>query len=370
MNRKIVNILGIFLVLMIVLIACQPVAPASQAPQPAEAEPTQAAEQPAAEGQKVVGLVQIDLSHPFHLGEVEGAKEAARRYGFDLKVTSGEGDVNKQIQAFENLVNEGVDAIAVNFIDVKAFGPAMEKAKAAGIPVICLHSQTDGCATVLGFDEWYTGNEVGKYGVELLKQKNGDYVGKVANLQGLLGQGLNEARTGGWEEIMTQYPGIEVVAKEPTSWDPKKAVEIMENWLTAYPDLDLIYGNSDGLTVPASNTIEQAGKLWDGQPGKPGEQIIVTSVDGSDFALEAIKNGKMSSTFLYAPEYTGFWKAWAPFRIAMGEDMGPEVKIKGTLVTSENVDKIMELAKDQKEKITDFPFEKSLPEIIEEYMSK
>src|SRR5439155_15223839 len=87
-----------------------------------------------------IGLVQIDLSNPFHLGEVDGAKEAARRAGFELIVTSGEGDVNKQIQAVENLINQGVDAISVNFIDAGAFGPTMAKAKAANIPIICLHS--------------------------------------------------------------------------------------------------------------------------------------------------------------------------------------------------------------------------------------
>src|SRR5688500_10917186 len=91
---------------------------------------------PAGQEPVTVGLVQIDLSHPFHLGEVEGAKEAARRCGFELKVTSGEGDVNKQIQAFENLVNEGVDVISVNMIDAAAFGPAMQTAKAAGVPVV------------------------------------------------------------------------------------------------------------------------------------------------------------------------------------------------------------------------------------------
>src|SRR5688572_14143196 len=81
-----------------------------------------------------IGLVQIDLSNPFHLGEVDGAKEAARRAGFELIVTSGEGDVNKQIQAVENLINQGVDAISVNFIDAGAFGPTMKKAADAGIP--------------------------------------------------------------------------------------------------------------------------------------------------------------------------------------------------------------------------------------------
>ncbi len=183
--------------------------------------------------QIVVGLVQIDLSNPFHLGEVEGAKEAARRYGFELRVTSGEGDVNKQMQAVENLINEGVDAIAVNFIDINAFGPTLQKAQEAGIPVVCLHSVAEGCAAMLGFDERHTGSIVGEYAVELLTEKYGEPRGKVANLQGLLGQGLNKDRTGGFTDVMAEYPNVEVVAKEPTSWDATKAVAVTENWMTA-----------------------------------------------------------------------------------------------------------------------------------------
>lgn len=325
---------------------------------------------PAATAQKVIGLVQIDLSNPFHIGEVEGAKEAARRLGFTLKVGSGEGDVNKQIQAFENMINEKVDAIAVNFIDAKAFGPAMAKAKAAKIPVVCLHSKIDGCATVLGFSERVTGKLAGEYSVKMLIAKNGAPKGKVANLQGLLGQGLNTDRTGGWEDEIKKYPDIEVVAKEPTSWDPKKAVEITENWLTAYPDLDLIYGNSDSLTVPAENAIEQAGRLWDGKAGKVGEGIILTSVDGNDFAMQLIKEGKMSSTILLGQQYSGFWKAWIPYQIAMGQKVDAEVFINGTLVNTDNVDASLKLVEDMKNNIQTFPFEKQLTEIVDMYMKK
>ncbi len=161
----------------------------------------------------------------------------------------------------ENLINQGVDAISINFIDAAAFGPTMAKAKAAGIPVICLHSKIDGCAATLGFDERYTGKIVGEYAAELLKARyNGEVKGEVANLQGLLGQGLNTDRSGGFTDVMAQYPGVKVVAQEPTSWDPTKAVSITENWMTAYPKLDLIYGNSDSLTVPAANVVERAGK--------------------------------------------------------------------------------------------------------------
>jgi ABC-type sugar transport system substrate-binding protein len=351
MNRRFYFLIAACALALLALAACAgPQAtslPATEAPAETEA--------PAA-GTKAVCLVQIDLSHPFHLGEVEGAKEAARRYGFELKITSGEGDVNKQIQAFENCINEGVDAISVNFIDFKAFGPAMQKAEEAGIPVVCLHSEPEGCAATLGFDELYTGHEVGKYSVELLQAAPCWPDCEAANIQGLLGQGLNEARSGGWKEEL-EGAGVNVVSQEPTDWQPEKAVAAMENWLVAYPDLDLVYGNSDGLTVPAAEAARAAGN----------DQIIFTSVDGSDFALEAIQNGLMASTFMYAPEFSGFWKAYLPFKIAAGEDFEYENLIKGVLVNTDNVDCSIQLATDQKQKITEFEFEKTLPELIGVY---
>lgn len=306
-----------------------------------------------------IGLIQIDLSNPFHLGEVDGAKEAARRAGFDLVVTSGEGDVTKQIQAMENLINEGVDAISINFIDAGAFGPTMAKAAAANIPVICLHSKIDGCAAMLGFDERYTGKIVGEYAAELLKARyNGEVKGEVANLQGLLGQGLNTDRSGGFTDVMAQYPGVKVVAQEPTSWDPTKAVSITENWMTAYPNLDLIYGNSDSLTVPAAGVVDRAGKQ---------DQVLIVSVDGTEPGLEAVKSGVMESTVMLAPQYSGFWKAYFPFLVATKADDRKEVLIQGVLVTKDNVDKALQLAKDQVANMEKFPFEKPLVDIVASY---
>lgn len=306
-----------------------------------------------------IGLVQIDLSNPFHLGEVEGAKEAARRAGFDLVVTSGEGDVTKQVRAMENLINEGVDAISINFIDSAAFGPTMIKAAAAGIPVVCLHSRIEGCAATLGFDERYTGKIVGEYAIELLKERyKGEVKGEVANLQGLLGQGLNTDRSGGFTDVMAQYPGVKVAAQEPTDWDPTKAVSITENWMTAHPNLDLIYGNSDSLTVPAAGVIERAGKQ---------DQVMLVSVDGTEPGLQAVKDGTMKSTVLLAPQYSGFWKAYFPFLVATKADDRKEVLIQGVLVTGKNVDAALKLASDQVAKMPEFPFEKPLVDIVAGY---
>jgi ABC-type sugar transport system substrate-binding protein len=307
-----------------------------------------------------IALIQIDLTNPFHLGEVDGAKEAARREGFNLVVSSGDGDVTKQIQAMENAINQKVDAISINFIDAGAFGPAMAKAAAAKIPVICLQSTIPGCAATLGVDERHTGQIVGEYAATLLKDRYGEVKGEVANLQGLLGQGLNTDRSGGFTDVMAKYPGVKVDAQEPTDWDPAKAVSITENWMTAYPKLDLIYGNSDSLTVPALNAIDRAGKQ---------DQVMVVSVDGTQPGLEAVKSGAMKSTVLLAPQYSGFWKAYFPYLVLTQHDPRKELLIQGVLVTKDNVDTALKLNNDSVNDIQKFPFEKSLPDILSSYGS-
>jgi ABC-type sugar transport system substrate-binding protein len=361
--KRLKGLLILGLVLIVALVAgCGTTT--TPAPTSSSAPSTSASASPTAK-EITVGLVQIDLSNPFHLGEVQGAQEAARRYGFRLVVASGEGDVNKQIQAVENLINQHVDVLAINFIDINAFGPTLQKAKAAGIPVVGLHSFSPDCTMMLGFDELHTGRIDGEYAVKLLTERYGSPKGEVANLQGLLGQGLNEQRTGGFLEVISQYPDIKVDAKEPTNWDPNKAATITENWITAYPNLDLIYGNSDSLTVPAANVLQRAGKLNTGNPKDPG--VMIVSVDGTDSGLKAVKDGLLKSTVLLAPQYTGYWKAWIPYRLAKGENLGKEVLIEGTLITKDNVDIAIQIAKDQVDKIQTFPFEKPLPEIFDQY---
>ncbi len=354
MTLRHIRLAPVIAALVLVLAACGGSGSPGESPSSAAATDT-------GEEQVHVGLVQIDLTHPFHVGEVEGAEEAARRNDFKLTVVGGEGDVTKQIAAFENLIQQGVDVISVNAIDIAAYGPALEAAAAANIPVVLLHSESDQVVATLGFDEYATGQAVGEYAITLLEEKNGSASGQVAILQGLLGQGLNESRTGGFTDVMDEYPDIEVVAKEPTNWDPQRATEITENLLVAHPDLDMIYGLSDGLTVPAAEAVERAGRADD---------IIMVSVDGSDFALEAVEEGRLASTFLYAPQYSGYWKAWLPYRVALGEDVDRENLIRGALVTPENVEPVTELVTDMQENIEEFPFETSLEDLFDQYVNR
>lgn len=305
-----------------------------------------------------IGLVQLGTDNPFWIAQVAGGQEAARRYGFELIVTSGEGDVTRQVQAFENLVNQGVDAISINPLDAQAFGPAMEQAAAAGIPVVCLFSFIEGCATVLGFEEVANARMVGQYAVQLLTEKYGEPRGNVAILLGALGQDINTNRAGGFQEVLAQFSGITVVAAESTgNWEADRAVALTENWLTAYPDLDLIYGLSDSLTVPASNVLRRAGR----------EDIMLVSYDGTEIGLAGVGDGSLRSTVALLPQYNGFWNVFAAFLVANGVTMPETYLMPGAMVTTDNLAGFQQLSVDLAEQISIFPFELPIASIIADY---
>jgi ABC-type sugar transport system substrate-binding protein len=308
-----------------------------------------------------IGLVQLGTDNPFWIAQVAGGNEAARRYGFELIVTSGEGDISRQVDAFEDLVNQGVDAISINPLDANAFGQVMQSASAAGIPVVCLFSQMDGCVTVLGFEERVNGGLVGQYAVQLLTQKYGEPRGKVAILLGALGQDINTNRAGGFTDVLANFPGIEVVAAESTgNWEADRAVALTENWLTAYPDLDLIYGLSDSLTVPASNVLRRAGR----------DDIMLVSYDGTEIGLAAVADGSLRSTVALLPQYNGFWNVYAAYLVAMGVEMPPTYYMPGAMVTTENLAGFQMLSVDLAENITRFPFELPVGNIVDAYAAR
>ena len=109
------------------------------------------------------------------------------------------------------MIQQKVDVIVVNPIDGKAFSSSIEKAKAAGIPVLTLHTVVPGAVAMVGFDEMKTGNEVGQFAIDLLVKKYGSAKGQVAILQGMLGQDANTYRTKGFTDIMDKNPNVKCI---------------------------------------------------------------------------------------------------------------------------------------------------------------
>src|SRR6266700_8389306 len=92
-----------------------------------------------------VALVLKTLNHPFFVDMRRGAQEAADRLGVTLQVQAAEReiDVEKQMQIVENMIQTGIQALAITPSGSREIVPALVKATNAKIPIVVIDTRLD-----------------------------------------------------------------------------------------------------------------------------------------------------------------------------------------------------------------------------------
>lgn len=90
---------------------------------------------------KSIGVTVGDLANPFFVQITKGAELEARKLaGDNVKVTlvSSGYDLGQQVSQIDNFIAANVDMIILNAADSKGIGPAVKRAKDAGIVVVAV----------------------------------------------------------------------------------------------------------------------------------------------------------------------------------------------------------------------------------------
>ena len=171
-------------------------------------------------------------------GAMLKAEELTKETGVQVTVDyvgSVASDAAEQTQVVEDVIAKGVDAIGISCNDPTACEDPINKAVAAGIPVMTWDSDSPESDrfTYLGVDNY----EGGKAAAELLVKFMGEE-GKVALLTGVPGAFNLEERIRGFEDGLADYPNIEIVSTVYCNDDINLGVQVVEETMQAYPDLD------------------------------------------------------------------------------------------------------------------------------------
>jgi len=182
------------------------------------------------------------LNNPvFELGR-EGAFQKAKELTEQtpgevevLYVGSVASDAAEQARVVEDVVARGVDGIAISCNDPTALIDVINKAVDAGIPVMCFDADSPDSKrfTYLGVSNY----DGGKAAADLLIRYMGTE-GKVALLTGVPGALNLEERIRGFKDGIKDYPGIEIVTTVACYDDINQVVQVVEETMQAYPDLD------------------------------------------------------------------------------------------------------------------------------------
>src|SRR5713226_9879306 len=125
-----------------------------------------------------VALVLKTLNHPFFVDMRRGAQEAADRLGVTLQVQAAEReiDVEKQMQIVENLIQTGIQALAITPSGSREIVSALVKARDAKVPIVVVDTRVDAKAaadagvrteTFVGSDNYEGGRLAGQYLVKV-----------------------------------------------------------------------------------------------------------------------------------------------------------------------------------------------------------
>jgi ABC-type sugar transport system substrate-binding protein len=264
--------------------------------------------------------------NPFWAEVEKGAREAAQALGANIVVLAppAETDVATQISQIEDQITKKVSAIVVAPTDSVGLNPTFEKAKAAGIPVLFVDTKGDWPAlTFVGTDNRNGGKLAGEY---LCKQLGGK--GKVVLITGVMSQQTHIDRIGGARDALKAC-GVAVVGEQAANSDRAQGQTVMENFLTANPDVNGVFASNDLMALGAEEAIKAAGK----------KGIVVVGFDANPDAAASILNGEMSASIAQSPYNIGKFGVEAALKALSGAQLDPMIDTGSEVVTAENAAK-------------------------------
>ncbi|MDN5341413.1 MAG: ribose transport system substrate-binding protein [Oceanotoga sp.] len=240
-----------------------------------------------------LGLSVSTLNNPFFVALKDGAVEKAEELNIDLIVADARDNPAKQLNDIEDMIQRKVDLIIINPTDSDAIASSVEEANDANIPVITVDRGSNGGKVLLHIasDNIAGGAMAAEFIAEKLNQK-----GKVIELVGIPGTSAARDRGAGFDQGISKYKDIKVVARQTANFNRAEGLVVMENLLQSNPDVNAVFAQNDEMALGAIEALKSAGKL---------KNVVVVGFDAVPDAIKSVQNKEMAATIAQQPEKMG-----------------------------------------------------------------
>jgi len=287
-----------------------------------------------AQDKPVVGLIMKSLANEFFKDMADGAEAHNQRLGtYELRVfgMQSETDIESQINAVDNFVTQGVDALVIAPADSRALIQPLKRAADAGIVVVNIDVQLDPAAlSTANVEIPYMGpdnREGARMSGEVLAKDLGTG-GKVVIIEGIPGVDNAEQRRLGFNDAISAG-GLTLVTSQTAHWETEEANTVFTNILTANPDIQGVMAANDSMALGVVRALDAAGR----------GDIKVAGFDNIPAIRPLIKDGKVIASV----DQFGADQAANAIEAALavldgGEPLKGWVKTRLELITKDNVE--------------------------------
>ena len=291
------------------------------------------------------------LLDEFQTESVSAIEKFLKDVGYEPITLNADNKTDLQQSQMNDVIILKPAAIILAAVDFNALQPSIEKARAAGIPVMIFDRQIT--ATPSDFTSVAGTVEIGYVAAgeiqRLLKEKNGEVKGKILQVLGDPSDPYTLDIQKGFEEKMAGFAGVQIISLPAMAWEASNAGTIVSDQMVANPDIDLIFVHAAHLAVAAVASLEAKGK-------KPGDVMLVSS-NGAPVGLDLIRKGwenveveqplyaQAAAIAMFADKVVnkqeikpGSYKVLGLDSTLTVEAWGPNLKIPGAAITKDNVD--------------------------------
>lgn len=252
----------------------------------------------AADKKITLGFAQVGAESEWRTANTVSIKEAAKEAGIELKFSDAQQKQENQIKAIRSYIAQKVNVIAFAPVVTTGWDTVLKEAKAAKIPVILTDRNIDTkdpslYVTMIGSDFTEEGQKAAQWLIDNYK-KPGDVV-NIVELQGTVGSAPAIDRKKGFEEVIKNDPRFKITRSQTGDFTRAKGKEVMEAFLKTDKNIQVLFAHNDDMAIGAIQAIEAAGM-------KPGEDIIIVSIDAVKGAFEAMMAGKLNVTVECNPQ--------------------------------------------------------------------
>lgn len=284
-----------------------------------------------AQAKLVVGFAQTGAESVWRMANSASIKAEAEKQGIDLRFVDAQSSVENQTKAVRQFVTDKVDAIVLAPLVVSGWEPVLQEAKAAGIPVIIMDrkivADASLYATFIGSDFFKEGQMAAEWVLAHAGTKR-----KIVELQGEPGSSAANERQRAFASTMAgrANEGFKIIARKVANFRRDQGRQAMAGLLAAHgPDVEIVFAHNDDMALGAIEAIEAAGR-------RPGQDIIVVSIDAIKTAVEAVAAGKLNCTVecnpLFGPKVMD-----AVVRLTSGGTVMKETFNKDIVIDASNV---------------------------------
>lgn len=238
----------------------------------------------------IVGFSQLGAESGWRVGNSRDVIAAAERAGVRLMYENAGQKQENQIKALRSFIAYQVDVIVLAPIVEEGWDNVLQEAYDAGIPVLLadryVNVENESLfAGFVGSDFLEEGRAAGRFLREKLKDSETPV--RIVEITGTVDSTPMKQRTIGFREEIAVDANLQIIHTESGDFLRSKGKECMENFLMQSHDVDVLYSHNDAMTLGAIEAIEAAGL-------RPGEDVIIITIDGEQGAIDLLKEGKIN----------------------------------------------------------------------------